>query len=67
MKEEDASSTAQIYLPPKVQHITGFSEDVAGPPLAGQPCSESTGSSLCSLAPSPALAFSTEHRSHPQS
>lgn len=24
MKEEDASSTAQIYLPPKVQHILVF-------------------------------------------
>lgn len=46
---------------------TGISEDVAGPLLAGQPCSESTGSTLYSSAPSPALAFSTEHRSHPQS
>lgn len=46
---------------------TGISEAVAGPPLAGQPCHESTGSTLRSSAPSPALAFSTERLPQPRS
>lgn len=67
MKEEDAPSIVQIFVLLKVQHIPAISEDLAGPPLAGQLRTESTGSALRSSAPSPALAFSIKHLSHPRS
>lgn len=66
MKKEDDSSTVLIILPLRVQHVLASLKTwldllrLASHTMKAQDPLESS-------APSPALAFSTEHLSHPQS